>query len=106
MDQNIHHVIAPHLILVNIVVQGKADVCHRTIPLRTLKRRPEEAVDGKVRHMDIDVLLDIAHVIKYEWPIQGVDIQHPHEDSQGRTEQCAPEIPRGPYRLRYCSLRT
>src|SRR5262249_22046740 len=96
MDQHIHRMIAPYLIPMEVVVQGKAHVRHWTIHHRAVKRCLEEAIYGECSQTDMDIVLDMREVIKHERRVQRVGIHSPHQDHQARPEQRAPERPRGP----------
>src|SRR5215831_10636916 len=80
MDEHIHRMIAPYLIPMEVVVQGKAHVRHRTIHHRAVKRRLEEAIYGESSQSDMDIVQDIREVIKHEWCVQRAGVYPPHQD--------------------------
>ena len=64
--------VAHDIILVEIVVQGKADIRYRTIGGKTFKSCPFNALQGECFQADMGVIPNIGRIIKNERAIQGV----------------------------------
>ena len=72
MDENINQMIAIKIVLVEIVVQSKTDICRRTVRSGTFKPCLCNAFDGESGEADMGVIPNIVYVIKNKRRMKGV----------------------------------
>ena len=81
MDQDINQMVSCDIISMEIIIQGEADQCDRTIGEAVSKPGPLDAFHGDTGKSDIGIVLDVGYVIVDKWTFQRIRINQ--EDKTG-----------------------
>ena len=82
MDQDIHQMVSKNMISVEIVVQGKAEIRHRTIGGRILESCVFNAFQSEFCQADMGVVPDIIKIIENKRTFKGVGVDQERENDQ------------------------
>ena len=74
MDQDVCPMVARNIVLMKVIIEGKADVGDGTTGGQTFKSRFLNAFLGQLGQADMGVMFNIAQVIKNERVLQGIGI--------------------------------
>jgi hypothetical protein len=64
VDENINQMITEKIVLVEVVVQGKTDICSGTIRSGTFNTSLGNAIEGEAGEADMGIIPNIMYVIK------------------------------------------